>query len=86
MSSPTPLLIDGEIRFIARQPILDRKQQIYGYELLFRSGASVPPSPTDSETATRATLNLHSCSAPTHLPTANLRSSTAAVRRYCRES
>lgn len=26
--------------FVARQPIFDRQQNVYGYELLFRSGLS----------------------------------------------
>jgi len=29
---------DGPTRFIARQPIFDRCEQVYGYELLYRSG------------------------------------------------
>jgi EAL and modified HD-GYP domain-containing signal transduction protein len=48
----------GEMRFIARQPILDSKQHIYGYELLFRSGANIPFFDTDGETATRSTIDL----------------------------
>ncbi len=37
---PIPVSIDREsyLRYIARQPILDREQNTYGYELLFRSG------------------------------------------------
>ena len=34
---PPPLTHSGT-RFIARQPIFDRQEQVYGYELLFRSG------------------------------------------------
>jgi EAL and modified HD-GYP domain-containing signal transduction protein len=30
--------LPGPTRFIARQPIFDRSEQVYGYELLFRSG------------------------------------------------
>jgi EAL and modified HD-GYP domain-containing signal transduction protein len=46
------------MRFIARQPILDSKQHIYGYELLFRSGANISFFDTDGETATRSTIDL----------------------------
>ena len=35
--SPTPGKTSA-IKFIARQPIFDLRQQVYGYELLFRSG------------------------------------------------
>lgn len=49
---------DSPVRFIARQPILDTKQQIFGYELLFRAGADATFSDADSEMATRSTLDL----------------------------
>lgn len=49
---------DAPARFIARQPILDSKQQIYGYELLFRAGADATFSELDTEAATRSTLDL----------------------------
>jgi hypothetical protein len=35
-------------RFVARQPILNREQQVFGYELLFRDGiesSSAQPTP-----------------------------------------
>jgi EAL and modified HD-GYP domain-containing signal transduction protein len=32
-----PLSVPGQ-RFVARQPILDRAQKVFGYELLFRNG------------------------------------------------
>ncbi len=34
----TPAESRPYLRYIARQPILDREQNTYGYELLFRSG------------------------------------------------
>lgn len=43
-------------RFFARQPILDREKQLFGYEFLFRSGTENSlciSSPTESESATR---------------------------------
>jgi EAL and modified HD-GYP domain-containing signal transduction protein len=49
---------DSEVRFIARQPILDCKQNIYGYELLFRAGATATFCDADGEAATRSTLDL----------------------------
>jgi len=48
----------GEMRFIARQPILDCKQQLYGYELLFRAGAKDTFCSADTDTMTRSTLDL----------------------------
>jgi EAL and modified HD-GYP domain-containing signal transduction protein len=47
-----------ETRFIARQPILDSAQQLYGYELLFRSGADIAFADISAEHAARATLDL----------------------------
>jgi EAL and modified HD-GYP domain-containing signal transduction protein len=49
---------EGETRFIARQPIIDRNQETYGYELLFRSGAVVSFNDSDCESATRSTIDL----------------------------
>jgi len=34
----SPSAAPGPTRFIARQPIFDRQERVYGYELLFRSG------------------------------------------------
>jgi EAL and modified HD-GYP domain-containing signal transduction protein len=48
----------GETRFIARQPILDSAQQLYGYELLFRSDATISFADIDCENAMHATLDL----------------------------
>lgn len=36
-SAANSLAVPGQ-RFVARQPILDRSQKVYGYELLFRNG------------------------------------------------
>ena len=38
-------------RFIARQPIFDRQEQVYGYELLFRSGLENRYTADDSDAA-----------------------------------
>ncbi|MBL8484132.1 MAG: EAL domain-containing protein, partial [Rhodocyclaceae bacterium] len=43
--------------FIGRQPILDRKRQLYAYELLFRTGSANHASVTDNVAATAAVLN-----------------------------
>ncbi|HLX85989.1 MAG TPA: HDOD domain-containing protein [Terriglobales bacterium] len=43
-------------RFIARQPILDRGQKVYGYELLFRNGVEDYFN-SDPEVASRSTLD-----------------------------
>ncbi|MGO8717919.1 MAG: EAL and HDOD domain-containing protein [Acidobacteriaceae bacterium] len=43
-------------RFFARQPILDRQKQVFGYEFLFRSGTQNQcrtASPSESDSATR---------------------------------
>jgi c-di-GMP phosphodiesterase len=42
--------------FLARQPILNRDQQLYAYELLFRSAAAGPASVTDDLSATAAVI------------------------------
>lgn len=41
------------IRFIARQPIFDRREQVFGYELLFRSGLENRYTGTDGDAAAR---------------------------------
>jgi EAL and modified HD-GYP domain-containing signal transduction protein len=50
--------LNSEMRFIARQPILDCSQQVYAYELLFRSGEQIAFNDVDSERAAQATLDL----------------------------
>ena len=47
----------GEVRFVARQPILDRHERIYGYELLFRAGADAWFMTGDGDEATRSTID-----------------------------
>lgn len=43
--------------FVARQPIFDKKKNIYGYELLFRSGDTNGFPDIDGETATSSLLS-----------------------------
>ena len=58
-SEPTaavnPLAVAGQ-RFVARQPILDRTQKVFGYELLFRNGIEDYFN-ADPELAARSTLD-----------------------------
>ncbi|HVL76341.1 MAG TPA: EAL domain-containing protein, partial [Noviherbaspirillum sp.] len=42
--------------FLARQPILDRKQALVAYELLFRNAAVGPPEITNDLNATAAVI------------------------------
>ncbi len=44
-------------RFVARQPIFDRQQKVFGYELLFRSGMENAYSATDGELATARVIH-----------------------------
>ena len=44
-------------RFVARQPILNREQQVIGYELLFRDGIENFFRSQDAEAAARSTLD-----------------------------
>jgi len=63
MPASTPIhetLLDSDQnipeRFFARQPILDRQKQVFGYEFLFRSGSqnsSCITSSAESDSATR---------------------------------
>jgi EAL and modified HD-GYP domain-containing signal transduction protein len=46
-----------DFRFIARQPILDGAEHVYGYELLFRDGIENFFRATDVEAAARSTLD-----------------------------
>jgi len=45
------------LRYVARQPILDRGEKIFGYELLFRDGLVNAFSGGDTNEASRATLD-----------------------------
>ena len=51
-----PVGREGVLRYVARQPILDRKGRVHGYELLFRNGPEALFS-GDGETATRTMLD-----------------------------
>ena len=55
--------IDPSTRFVARQPIFDRQQEVFGYELLFRSSWSNVYDHTDGDAASaqilNQTLNIH---------------------------
>ena len=42
--------------FVARQPIFDRKQRIFGYELLYRSGMTNKYDGTDGTEASLAVI------------------------------
>jgi len=54
-SASRPLPLPGQ-RFVARQPILDRSQKVYGYEILFRNGVEDFFN-ADPEMAARSTLD-----------------------------
>ena len=56
LTAPNPLAAAGQ-RFVARQPILDRAQKVFGYELLFRNGIEDYFSAGDAEVAARSTLD-----------------------------
>ena len=60
-SSPGPQPVASEpqqaFRFVARQPILNRKQQVFAYELLFRDGIENFFRASDAEAAARSTLD-----------------------------
>ena len=44
--------------FVARQPIFDRNRQVWGYELLFRSGAAQTKfDGTEASSATRQVIS-----------------------------
>ncbi len=44
-------------KFVARQPILTREEQVFGYELLFRDGVENYFRATDPDAASRSTLD-----------------------------
>jgi c-di-GMP-related signal transduction protein len=54
-SASKPLALPGQ-RFVARQPILDRSQNVFGYELLFRNGIEDYFN-ADPDLAARSTLD-----------------------------
>lgn len=55
VSAPQSLALPGQ-RFVARQPIFDRSQKVFGYELLFRNGIQNYFN-ADPELAARSTLD-----------------------------
>lgn len=55
--SATAKLELQDFRFVARQPIFNREQQIFGYELLFRDGVDNFFKAEDPEAAARSTLD-----------------------------
>jgi len=55
ISASNSLAVPGQ-RFVARQPILDRSQKVFGYELLFRNGIEDFFN-ADPELAARSTLD-----------------------------
>lgn len=54
-SDPNSLALPGQ-RFVARQPIFDRTQKVFGYEILFRNGVENYFN-ADPELAARSTLD-----------------------------
>ena len=65
MTAPSSALSPGESKpahkpgthFVARQPILTTDEKVFGYELLFRDGVEDFFRHTDSDAASRSTLN-----------------------------
>ncbi|MGC9158070.1 MAG: EAL and HDOD domain-containing protein [Terracidiphilus sp.] len=53
---PAPDGLAGGLRYVARQPILDLRNRVYGYELLFRAGPEAIFQ-GDGELATRTVLD-----------------------------
>jgi EAL and modified HD-GYP domain-containing signal transduction protein len=51
------VLPDPSLRFVARQPILDRDQNLYAYELLFRDGIDNSFQHPDANAACRSTMD-----------------------------
>ena len=48
--------VDAEQLFLGRQPILDREQRLYAYELLFRSGSQDNTATVTDGVAATATV------------------------------
>ena len=61
----TPALTDSKdsasanagLRFVARQPIFDRSEKVFGYELLFRDGIEDYFRASDADAASRSTVD-----------------------------
>jgi len=47
----------GELRYVARQPILDARGNVFGYELLFRGGPTSTQFDGEGDAATRTVLD-----------------------------
>lgn len=47
----------GSLRYVARQPIMDARGNVHGYELLFRSGPAATEFHGDGDAATRTVLD-----------------------------
>ena len=56
-ASQPALAPDPSSRYVARQPILTRDEQVFGYELLFRDGVENYFTSSDPEAASRSTLD-----------------------------
>jgi c-di-GMP-related signal transduction protein len=54
---PTDRATRRDLRFVARQPILNREQEVFGYELLFRDGVEDFFQAPDADAAARSTLD-----------------------------
>ena len=52
----TPAAVEG-LRYVARQPIMDARGSVHGYELLFRSGPAASGFHGDGDSATRTMLD-----------------------------
>ncbi len=55
--SPAPVPRDRLLRYVARQPVLDAKLNVFAYELLFRDGVENIFPNVDADAACRATLD-----------------------------
>ena len=59
---PLPALLltgrkDPNLRYVARQPIFDRDEKVFGYELLFRDDMENAFHGTDADAASHSTLD-----------------------------
>jgi c-di-GMP-related signal transduction protein len=55
--APIPQKDLRSLHYVARQPILDREERVFGYELLFRDSLDNAFSCDDPDAASRATLD-----------------------------
>lgn len=54
---PEKVQADSRTRYVARQPIMTREEQVFGYELLFRDGVENYFCAPDQDAASRSTLD-----------------------------